>query len=121
MHFGIYCEVQIETLRQIKLKYVEDYESLVQFLTDFHLLKNRPSILGIDSVDFFLENKNLSANTKQMRLHFLLNLALETKNYLDQSSTFSANNLILAYRCASNFAEAGGNLQGKPTSSDDSN
>ena len=29
MMFGIYCEVQIETLRQIKLKYVEDYESLV--------------------------------------------------------------------------------------------
>ena len=38
--FGIYCEVSIETLRQIQLKYVEDYESLVQFLADFHMIKN---------------------------------------------------------------------------------
>ena len=29
MIFGIYCEVSIETLREIKLKYIEDYESLV--------------------------------------------------------------------------------------------
>jgi len=29
MIFGMYCEVGIETLKQIKLKYVEDYESLV--------------------------------------------------------------------------------------------
>jgi len=37
--FGTYCEVSIETLKQIKLKYIEDYEGLVQFLADFHLLK----------------------------------------------------------------------------------
>ena len=29
MIFGIYCEVSIETLKQIKLKYIEDYEGLV--------------------------------------------------------------------------------------------
>ena len=38
MIFGIYCEVSIETLREVKLKYIEDYEGLVQFLCDFHLL-----------------------------------------------------------------------------------
>ena len=27
--FGTYCEVSIETLKQIKLKYIEDYEGLV--------------------------------------------------------------------------------------------
>ena len=55
MLFGIYCEVSIETLRQIQLKYCEDYESLVQFLSDFHLLKNKPSILAVDGLDFYLE------------------------------------------------------------------
>ena len=25
MIFGIYCEVSIETLREVKLKYIEDY------------------------------------------------------------------------------------------------
>lgn len=29
MIFGIYCEVSIETLREVKLKYIEDYEELV--------------------------------------------------------------------------------------------
>ena len=29
MIFGIYCEVSIETLREVKLKYIEDYEGLV--------------------------------------------------------------------------------------------
>lgn len=38
MIFGIYCEVSIETLREVKLKYIEDYEGLVQYLADFHLL-----------------------------------------------------------------------------------
>ena len=55
MLFGIYCEVSIETLRQIQLKYCEDYESLVQYLSDFHLLKNKPSILAVDGLDFYLE------------------------------------------------------------------
>lgn len=64
MLFGIYCEVQIETLRQIQLKYVEDYESLVQFLTDFHLLSHKPSILAIDGLDYYLESKNLTSMTK---------------------------------------------------------
>ena len=51
MIFGIYCEVSIETLHEIKLKYIEDYESLIQFLCDFHLIKDRPSILAIDGLD----------------------------------------------------------------------
>ena len=102
MMFGIYCEVQIETLRQIKLKYVEDYDSLVQFMTDFHLLtgSRRPSILAIDSLDFFLENRTLSPLTKQMRLHYILNLAADAQRFLNKSNTFEANNLVLAYRCS---------------------
>ena len=61
MLFGIYCEVQIETLKQIWLKYVEDYDSLVQFLSDFHLLtgSRKPSILALDNLDHFFENRNL--------------------------------------------------------------
>ena len=57
MIFGIYCEVSIETLREVKLKYIEDYEELVQFLTDFHLLPVKPSVLGIDSLEYFIDNK----------------------------------------------------------------
>ena len=36
--FGIYCEVGIETLKQIKLKYIEDWDDLVKFLCDFHMI-----------------------------------------------------------------------------------
>lgn len=57
MIFGIYCEVSIETLREVKLKYIEDYEELVQFLTDFHLLPVKPSVLGIDGLEYFIDNK----------------------------------------------------------------
>jgi hypothetical protein len=85
MIFGIYCEVSIETLRQIKLKYIEDYESLVQFLTDFHLIKDRPSILAIDGLDFYLEQKNLGPLTKQMRLHYLLTLVKNCQQFLDNT------------------------------------
>lgn len=107
MIFGIYCEVQIETLRQIKLKYVEDYESLVQFLSDFHLLTgaNKPSILAIDSLDYFLENRNLQPCTKKMRMHFILSLAADAHRYLAPQKSFAANSLIIAYRCAPNQNE----------------
>jgi hypothetical protein len=65
MIFGIYCEVSIEILKQIKLKYIEDYEGLVQFLTDFHLLNKKPSILVIDSLEYYIENtKNTNMTTK---------------------------------------------------------
>jgi len=32
------------------MKYVEDYESLVQFLTDFHLMKQKPSLVALDGL-----------------------------------------------------------------------
>ena len=74
MLFGIYCEVSIETLKQIKLKYIEDYEGLVQYLCDFHLLEKRPSLLAIDSLDYYVEGRALPRDTKAMRLNFLLTL-----------------------------------------------
>mgnify|MGYP000527411716 CR=1 FL=1 len=76
MIFGIYCEVSIETLREVKLKYIEDYEGLVQFLCDFHLLPVKPSILAIDSLEYFVDNKRQGINqlTKQMRFNFLMTL-----------------------------------------------
>ena len=83
MIFGIYCEVSIETLREIKLKYIEDYESLVQFLCDFHLIREKPSILAIDGLDCYLELKNLGAITKQMRIECLLTLLKDCQGSLD--------------------------------------
>jgi hypothetical protein len=74
MLFGIYCEVSIETLREIKLKYIEDYESLVQFLCDFHLLKDKPAVMAIDGLDLYIEQKNLGKITRQMRIVSLLTL-----------------------------------------------
>lgn len=107
MIFGIYCEVQIETLRQIKLKYVEDYESLVQFLTDFHLLVNKPSILAIDSLDYYLEHRNLQPCTKRMRMHLILSLAADARRFLAPNKTvFPNDSLIIAYRCAPNQSES---------------
>ncbi len=76
MIFGIYCEVSIEILREVKLKYIEEYEELVQFLADFHLLPIKPSILAIDSLDYFCDVKKSNVNylTKQMRFNFLMSL-----------------------------------------------
>ena len=62
MIFGIYCEVSIEILREVKLKYIEEYEELVQFLADFHLLPVKPSILAIDSLDYFCDVKKSNVN-----------------------------------------------------------
>lgn len=62
MIFGIYCEVSIETLREVKLKYIEDYEGLVQFLCDFHLLPVKPSVLAIDSLEYFVDNRRQGIN-----------------------------------------------------------
>ena len=53
MTFGTYCEVTIDTLKLVKIKYVEDFEGLVQFLADFHLLPRKPFVLAIDSLDHF--------------------------------------------------------------------
>lgn len=83
MIFGMYCEVGIETLKQIKLKYVEDYESLVQFLADFHLLKQKPSILALDGLQYFFNLKSLSNATKQQRTHFILTLLKQAQLQLD--------------------------------------
>jgi hypothetical protein len=53
--FGIYCEVNIDVLKQIQIKYIEDYEELVKYLLDFHLLPDKPSLLAIDGVDKYFE------------------------------------------------------------------
>lgn len=76
MIFGIYCEVSIETLKEVKLKYIEDYEGLIQFLSDFHLLQVKPAVLAIDSLEYFVDNhrQGTSQLTRQMRLNFLLTL-----------------------------------------------
>eukprot|EP00347_Sterkiella_histriomuscorum_P013841 403363160 len=102
--FGTYCEVSIEILRQIRLKYIEDYEGLVQFLADFHLIpkQNKPCLLCIDSLDFYVENnKSLNNLTRLMRLNFLMTLIQDCQQLLDSSSVFKANNTLVTYRCSS--------------------
>jgi hypothetical protein len=100
--FGTYCEVSIETLKQIKLKYIEDYEGLVQFLADFHLLKNKPCLLAIDGLDHYVEGgKSVNSLTRSMRLHFLLTLIQDcSENFLDSSQIFKMHNTLLTYRCS---------------------
>ncbi len=71
--FGIYCEVNIDVLKQIQIKYIEDYEELVRYLLDFHMMPVKPSILAIDGVDRYFEQK-CGLVQKQVRLQFLLTL-----------------------------------------------
>lgn len=99
MIFGIYCEVSIETLREVKLKYIEDYEGLVQFLCDFHLLQHKPSVLAIDSLEYFVDSRRQGINqsTKQMRFNFLMTLLKDCQQFLD-SSVYKSNNLIVSYK-----------------------
>ena len=67
-------------------------------MCDFHLIKDKPAILAIDGLDYYLEQKNLGTITKQMRIEYLLTLLKDCQNYLDESSSKS-NNLIVSYRC----------------------
>jgi len=99
MIFGIYCEVSIETLREVKLKYIEDYEGLVQFLCDFHLLEHKPSVLAIDSLEYFVDSRRQGINqlTKQMRFNFLMTLLKDCQQFLD-TSVYKQNNLIVSYK-----------------------
>ena len=42
-------------LKQIKLKYIEDWDDLVKFLCDFHMIENKPTILAVDGLDKFFD------------------------------------------------------------------
>ncbi len=59
LFFGRYSPVDVELLSKIKLKFIESYEELIQFLADFHLLPQatgcRPRLLAIDVVDYYSE------------------------------------------------------------------
>ena len=101
--FGTYCEVSIETLKQIKLKYIEDYEGLVQYLADFHLLKHKPCLLALDNLDHYIESgKSINSLTKSIRLHFLLTLIEDcSRHHLDSTQVFKQHNTIVSYRCSS--------------------
>ena len=75
--FGTYCEVSIETLKQVKLKYLEDYDSLVHFLTDAHLLAKKPALIALDGLEWYVESGGagqISQLTKEMRVNFILSL-----------------------------------------------
>ena len=101
MIFGMYCEVEVETLKQVKLKYVEDYESLVQFLTDFHLLSHKPSILAIDGLEYFFNTKSISLMSKMMRIHFILTLLQQAQSQLE-NHVFRQNNVVVSYKMENN-------------------
>ena len=99
MIFGIYCEVSIETLREVKMKYIEDYDELVHFLADFHLLPQKPSILAIDSLEYFVDPKksNMNLVTRQMRQAFLMTLLKDCQAYLEPS-LYRHSSLIVSYK-----------------------
>ena len=54
-YFGKYSNVFIGSLKKIKLKYIESYEDLVQFLAYFPLVAKKPQFIFIDDIDYFLE------------------------------------------------------------------
>ena len=51
--FGKFSTVDIDILKKIKIKYIEDSSSLIEFLKDIHLLQNPPAIIGIDNLDYY--------------------------------------------------------------------
>ena len=52
--FGKYNIVDIDIIKSIKIKYIEDSFSLIEFLKDIHLLKSPPAIIGIDNIDHYI-------------------------------------------------------------------
>ena len=59
LFFGRYSPVDVEVLAKIKLKFIDSYEELVQYLTDLHLVSaatgSRPRFLAIDVIDYYSE------------------------------------------------------------------
>jgi len=58
------------------LKYIEDYEGLVKYLADYHLIpkSKKPCLLCIDGLDHYIENKSFNNLTRMMRLNFVMTL-----------------------------------------------
>lgn len=102
--FGIYCEVSIDTLKQVKLKYLEDYDSLVQFLADFHLLSTKPDLLVIDSLDCYLERGTSALSTgnvvtRAVRLAWLMELLRDVEGtVLKSSGATKDRRVMVTYR-----------------------
>lgn len=101
MLFGTYCEVSIDTLREIRIKYIEDYESLVQYLVDFHLLKQKPSILAIDCLESYCEQPQSAIPTMQ-RTH-MMPPSMNSSSFGNQVNTPMAINTNITHLMRLNF------------------
>jgi hypothetical protein len=51
--FGTYSEVTIDVLKNIRMKYIDTFDSLVQYLLDFHLLPTKPTKVFIDGMELY--------------------------------------------------------------------
>ena len=78
--FGTYSEVTIDVLKNIQMKYIESFESLVEYLMDFHLLEMRPSIVIVDGMELFCTNSyerklsQLTTANRKLKADYLSNL-----------------------------------------------
>jgi len=58
-------------LSKIKLKFIDSYDDLAQYLADFHLVPrftgNKPRILGIEMLDTYCEIASIHAGAKTLR------------------------------------------------------
>lgn len=56
------------------MKYIEDWDDLVKFLCDFHMIENKPTILAVDGLDKYFDQKSVNSIAKKARLNFVLTL-----------------------------------------------
>ena len=86
--FGTYSEVTIDFLKQIKLKYVENFDKLIGYLSDIHLLERPPHIIAIDSLEYLLTGSStwrlsqLTSMNQRLKAEMLVSLLLDTQSLL---------------------------------------
>ena len=77
--FGTYSEVTIDVLKNIKMKYIDSFEWLVEYLMDFHLLQHIPSIVVIDGFELYwtgscdLKLSQITSGNKKIKVDYLIN------------------------------------------------
>ncbi|CAI2372992.1 unnamed protein product [Moneuplotes crassus] len=100
--FGTYSEVTIDVLKNIKMKYIDTSEGLINYLIDFHLLKDRPKLVLIDGMELYCTGSNdkklsqINTSNKKLKVDYLCNLMKHIEELY--SNSLSETKFICTHR-----------------------
>ncbi len=79
------------------MKYLEEYEDLIKYLTCFHLLENKPQLLILEDLQSYTNDKKKDDSRKALLLH-LLNNVLSSLEYLPAHQEMFFYNILVTYK-----------------------